>query len=93
MATTNLKWYGAEIEFSDAEIRAIINTVNTGAAGAGVLSVALTAMGVTGPVALLTGAATAVLTLGGAALTGCNGSARGIYLHVLWVGLPWCRAR
>ena len=86
MATTNLKWYGAEI-------RSIINTVNTGAAGTGVLSVVLTAMGVTGPVALLTGAATAVLTLGGAVLTGCNANVRGIYLHVLWVGLPWCRTR
>jgi len=93
MATTHIVWYGVVVEFSASELTHITNTMNTGAAGAGALTVALAAIGITGPAAVITSIAGAALGLGAAALNGCNSKGIGIFLHVLWVGVPWCRSR
>ena len=93
MATTHTRWFGVVVEFDNHELTQITANLNSGAAGVGTLAAILAAMGITGPAALVSGIVTALLTLGSALLSGCNSNQRGIVLYVLWVGLPWCRAR
>jgi len=93
MATTHLTWFGVVVEFSDTEITHITNHMNSGAAGFGALTAALLAMQITGPSAVISGIVSALIQLGSALLIGCNSRKNGIKLTVLWVGLPYCRAR
>jgi len=93
MATTRTTWFGVIVEFSHSEVTYVVNAANTGAGAAGTLAALLAAFGITGPAAIISGIVSAVLSLGGSALNGCNAPARGIFLYVLWVGLPWCRTR
>ena len=93
MATTHITWFGAVVEFNHLEITQVANTINTGAAGAGVVTAALLALGITGTAAIIAGAVAAVLRLGAATLTGCNSRQNGIFLYIVWVGAPWCRSR
>lgn len=93
MAITHFTWFGAVIEFDDNEITHIANSLNTTAAGAGLLATLLVGIGVTGPAALIAGAVGGLMGLGGAALMSCNSNKRGILLYVVWVGVPWCRTR
>jgi len=94
MARAHIVWFGTVVEFSHPEATQLSATVGSGAAAAGVLTAALGGMGITGPAAVISGIATALLTLGSAALNQCNSkNQRGIYLYVLWVGVPWCRHR
>jgi hypothetical protein len=93
MATTHITWYGAIVEFDHPEITQIISHINTGSAGIGALAVTLAAMGITGPAVVVAGIVSALLRLGAALLNGCNSRQAGIFLHVIWVGVPWCRSR
>jgi hypothetical protein len=93
MATTRIMWFGVVVEFSHLEITQITGTLNTGSAGLGAVATALTAIGITGPAAVIAGIASALLKLSATALQGCDSKGIGIFLYVLWVGAPWCRSR
>jgi len=93
MATVHVTWFGIVVEFSHLEITQITATLNTGAAGLGAVATALTAIGITGPSAVIAGIASAVLKVSATALQGCDSKGIGILLFVLWVGAPWCRSR
>ncbi|HTT79843.1 MAG TPA: hypothetical protein VMF86_09215 [Stellaceae bacterium] len=93
MATTRVTWFGVIVEFDNTEINQITSNINVGAAGAGTVVTMLAALGINGPAAVVIGIANALFTLGAAALGRCNSTQRGIVLYVLWVGVPWCRAR
>jgi len=88
VATVHTTWYGVVVEFSHAETVQIVAGINTGAASVGVLTAILT--GAAAPAAAISAIVSALLGLGAATLGGCNSRSRGIRLHVLWVGLPWC---
>ena len=93
MATTRVTWFGVVVEFDHREITQITSTMNTGAAGAGALAGILTGMGITGPAAIIASIMAALLRLGVSVLNGCNSKLIGIFLYVLWIGVPWCRSR
>jgi predicted MFS family arabinose efflux permease len=93
MATAHIVWFGVVVEFSHQEITQITSTMNSGAAGAGALGAVLGGMGIIGTGAVITGIVGALLKVGATLLTGCNSKQTGIYLWVLWVGVPWCRSR
>ena len=93
MATTRLTWFGAVVEFDHPEITQIVSLINIGSTTIGAVAGVLAAMGVTGAAAVITGIVGALLRLGSALLSACNSQRRGIFLYVLWVGVPWCRSR
>jgi hypothetical protein len=91
MATTHIKWWGADIELSHSETTQLTTYLNAGNTGIATLGQALNAMGIT-DIQTVAGAVNGLLSLGITALNACNAQQNGIYLRVIWIGVPWCRA-
>jgi hypothetical protein len=91
MTTSRFTWFGVVVELDHSETTYLIANLNTGTAGLGYVATLLAAMAI--PHAAVAGAAAALVRLGVAGLGRCNSAQRGIFLYVLWVGLPWCKSR
>lgn len=88
MATAQLTWFGATIEFDDPEIMQIATLLNTGSAMSGVVAAVSALIPAAFPATAAAAAVAALYRLGSTLLTQCNSRRNGIELVVLWVGSP-----
>ena len=93
MAKARFTKWAAIFEFEDAEITQIINIVSSGGNAVAALAGLFAAFGITAPAAPIAAAVSALLKMGAIFLRGCNSQKKGVFVHVLGYGVPWCRPR